>query len=56
MKDNWPKHPDGSNKKVGEMSKEEQKAVFKAALKRFEPELKEVMKVVTQDDEKGKSK
>jgi len=52
MNDNWPKHPNGSNKKIGEMSKEEQAAVFKAALKRFEPELKEVMKVVTKDEGK----
>jgi hypothetical protein len=27
----WPKHPDGSNKRVGDMTPEESRAVFKAA-------------------------
>ncbi|MGD9670275.1 MAG: hypothetical protein AB7U75_14755 [Hyphomicrobiaceae bacterium] len=28
---NWPKHEDGSNKKVGEMTREERRGVFKDA-------------------------
>lgn len=33
--DNWPKHPNGENKTVGEMTEEERRAVFKAAAERF---------------------
>jgi hypothetical protein len=35
----WPKHPDGSNKRVGDMTPEERRAVFKAAGIRLKAEL-----------------
>lgn len=34
----WPKRPDGSNKTVGEMTREERSAVFKAATARLKAE------------------
>jgi hypothetical protein len=35
---NWPKHPDGRPKKIGEMTPEEQRRHVKAACKRLEAE------------------
>lgn len=34
----WPKHEDGTNKRVGDMTPEEQRAVFKAAAERVQAE------------------
>lgn len=38
LDDNWPKHEDGSPKNIGEMTSEEQLAVFTRAGKRLEAE------------------
>lgn len=35
----WPKHEDGTNKRVGEMTPDEMRAVFKAAVERRKPAL-----------------
>ena len=32
----WPTHEDGTNKRVGEMTPEEKRAVFKAAVERVQ--------------------
>lgn len=32
----WPKHPDGSNKTIGEMTSDEREAVMAAARARWE--------------------
>lgn len=34
----WPKHKDGRNKKIGEMTPEERRAVFKDAVLRVQKE------------------
>ncbi len=34
----WPKHPDGSNKKMGEMTQDERSAQWKAAGARLQAE------------------
>ena len=38
MSSPWPKHPNGAPKKVGEMTREEQRTVFKAAADRLQRE------------------
>ena len=35
----WPKHADGTPKKVGEMTREEQRVVFAASAQRIKAEL-----------------
>jgi len=35
MSDNWPKHPDGTNMTVGEMSEADRKRIMREAAKRF---------------------
>jgi hypothetical protein len=39
MDDNWPKHPDGTPKKIGEMTPEERKQQTEIACKRLKREL-----------------
>jgi hypothetical protein len=41
MSDNWPKHADGSNKSIGQMTPEERRAVFSAAGKRLQAEMED---------------
>ena len=35
----WPTHPDGSNKRMGEMTADEQRVQWKAAALRFKREI-----------------
>lgn len=35
----WPKHPDGRNMKMGEMTPEQRRAQWKAAAERFKAEV-----------------
>lgn len=37
--DTWPKHPDGRNKRLGEMTREEQKQAIRPALETLKKEL-----------------
>lgn len=37
----WPKHPDGTNKRVGDMTPEEKRAVFQAATLRLKAEFEQ---------------
>lgn len=39
--DKWPTHSDGRNKKIGEMTPEESRAVFKAAGGRLQKEFEQ---------------
>jgi hypothetical protein len=38
---NWPRHPDGRPKKVGEMTREESRAVAEAACARLKAEFEQ---------------
>jgi hypothetical protein len=38
MTDTWPKHPDGRNKKMGELTAGEQKEVFRRACLKLKAE------------------
>ena len=38
-KSTWPTHPNGSPKKIGEMTHEERRAQFRAAILRLKPEM-----------------
>jgi hypothetical protein len=35
----WPKHPDGRNKKMGEMTRDEQMAQWRRAAERFKQQV-----------------
>lgn len=37
--ENWPKHPDGRNKKIGEMTPEERERVTAAVSRKLQAEL-----------------
>jgi hypothetical protein len=52
----WPKHPDGRNKRLGEMSNEDRRAMWQQAVDRLredKPFWQSIEKVLTSPNTKG---